>query len=92
MSRHLSQPFGTGAFDGQHGMSFAISSAIADAAISCDMATIAPANGDSAITGRDNGAKTRPAIIKIAKSRRMFIWRFIAPNSHMCDKLESLSR
>ena len=73
ISRHLSQSAGTGAFDGQHGISFAISSVIADAAISCDMAAIAPVDGDSAMTGRDSGANARPAIMKIATSRRMMI-------------------
>ncbi len=41
MKTHLSQPTGIGAFDGQHGMSLAISSivsiAISDGAISCDV-------------------------------------------------------
>ena len=41
MKTHLSQPTGMGAFDGQHGISLAISSivsaAISDEAISCDV-------------------------------------------------------
>jgi hypothetical protein len=70
MNTHLSQSIGTGAFGGQHGMSFAISSAVAAIDISSAIATsdVVPA-----MTGRDNGAKTKPAIMKIANSRRMVI-------------------
>jgi hypothetical protein len=35
-----------------------------------------------AITGRDNGANANPAIISIASSRRMVIWRFTPAKSH----------
>lgn len=87
MRRHFSQLIGAGAFDGQHGMSFAISSAVA--AISCDIAAIAPADGDSAMTGRDNGANTRPAIMKIATSWRMAIWRITPENPTDTSKLEA---
>ena len=38
MKTHLSQSIGTGAFEGQHGMSFAISSAMAMGAISSAIA------------------------------------------------------
>ncbi|TKT71635.1 hypothetical protein YH63_009530 [Afipia massiliensis] len=89
MSRHFSQSIGAGAFDGQHGMSFAISSVRADAAISCGMAAIAPADGDSAMTGRDNGASTRPAIMEIATSWRMAIWRVTPENPTDTSKLEA---
>jgi hypothetical protein len=77
MRRHFSQSIGAGAFDGQHGMSFAISSTVADAAISRDIPAIAPAGDDSAMTGRDKGANARPAIMKIATTRRMVIWRYM---------------
>lgn len=70
-------------------MSFAISSVVADAAISSNMAAIAPAGGESAMTGRDNGANTKPAIMKIATSRRMAIWRVMVPISHMRAQIES---
>jgi hypothetical protein len=64
MNTHLPQSIGTGALDGQHGMSLAISSVIAD--------------GDaSAITGCEIGANAKPAITRIANSRRIVIWRFI---------------
>ncbi len=71
MKTHLSQSTGAGAFDGQHGMSFAISSAIADADISSAIAGIGMSA--AAMTGRDSGAKANPAIIRIATSRRMVI-------------------
>jgi hypothetical protein len=63
----LSQSTGTGAFDGQHGMSPAISSTDAAMAVSACTGS-EPA---AAVTGRDTGAKARPAIIKTASSRRM---------------------
>lgn len=71
MRRHFSQPVEAGAFDGRHGMSFAISSVVTDAAISCDMAAIAPPGSESAMTGFDSGASARPAIKTVATSRRM---------------------
>ena len=75
----FSQSTGAGVFDGQHGISFAISSI---EAISCDMAAIAPVDdGSAAITGRDNGASAKLAIIRIVTSRRMVIWRFAARKS-----------
>ena len=67
MKTHLSQPTGVGAFDGQHGMSLAISSAIACIHASEDI---------SAMTGRETGANARPAITRIASSRRMVKFRF----------------
>lgn len=73
MNTHLSQPMGVGAFDGQQGMSFAISSVIADADISSAIADIDASEIVPAMTGRENGANTRPAIMKIASSRRMVI-------------------
>lgn len=79
MNTHLSQSTGIGAFDGQHGISLAISSVIAD--------------GDaSAITGRETGANAKPAITRIANSRRMVIWQFISANSHRTALIDSLTR
>ena len=71
MKTHLSQSTGIGAFDGQHGMSAAISSAIMDGDISSVMLCIEAWEGASAMTGRATGASARPAIIKIASNRRM---------------------
>jgi hypothetical protein len=70
MNTHLSQSTGAGAFEGQQGMSAAISSGIADIDISSDIdaSGVVPA-----ITGRDSGANTSPAIKEIASSRRMVI-------------------
>ncbi len=70
MKTHLSQSTGIGAFDGQHGMSAAISSAIIEGDISSVM-PIEAWEGASAMTGRATGASARPAIIKIASNRRM---------------------
>jgi hypothetical protein len=76
MKTHLSQPTGVGAFDGQHGMSLAISSAMADADISSAIACIDASEDISAMTGRETGANARPAITMIASSRRMVKFRF----------------
>ena len=73
MKTHLSQSTGDGAFVGQHGMSSAISSAIADADISCAIAECSTSADAAAMTGRDSGAMVNPAIIRIATSRRMVI-------------------
>jgi hypothetical protein len=80
MKTHLSQSIGAGAFDGQHGMSFAISSAPADIDISSAIAGIDASDAAPAVTGRDNGANASPAITEIASSRRMVIWRFTPQN------------
>jgi hypothetical protein len=89
MKTHLSQSIGAGDFAGQHGMSFAISSgpadidissAIADMDISSAIVGIDASEAAPAMTGRDNGANTRPAITEIASSRRMVIWRFTPQN------------
>ena len=82
MNTHLSQSTGAGAFDGQHGMSFAISSVMADGDISSVIACIDAWEGASAITGRETGANASPAIIKIASSRRMVKLRFTTLSSH----------
>lgn len=75
MNTHLPQSITTV----QHGVSFAISSD-ADMDISCAIAEVDASEVAPAMTGRDNGAKTSPAIMKTASSRRMVIWRF-TPNS-----------
>jgi hypothetical protein len=93
MKTHLSQSIGAGDFEGQHGMSFAISSAPADAVadmdvssavadmdISSAIAGIDTSGATPAMTGRDSGANTSPAITEIASSRRMVIWRFTPQN------------
>jgi hypothetical protein len=77
---HLSQS--TGAFDGQHGISFAISSVVADGDISSAMACIEAWEGTPAMTGWETGANARPAIIKTASSRRMARLRFTGLSSH----------
>src|SRR5882672_6602177 len=50
MKTHLSQSTGAGAFDGQHGISFAISSVVPDGDISFAMACIGTSEGFAAIT------------------------------------------
>jgi hypothetical protein len=70
MNTHLSQSAGIGAFDGQHGISFAISS-VADGDISSAIACIEASEGAPAMTGRETGADARPAIIRTASTRRM---------------------
>jgi len=80
MKTHLSQPIGVGAFDGQQGMSPAASSAIADMDMSSAIAGIDASEAMPAIAGRANGTKASPAIMKIASSRRMVIWRFTPQN------------
>ena len=50
---------------------------------------IAISEAAPAITGRDNGASASPAIMTIASSRRMVIWRFTHPQSHSCVQIES---
>jgi hypothetical protein len=69
MYTHLSQS--TGAFDGQHGISFAIWSIVSDEDISSTIAGIEARADASAMTGREAGASARPAIIKTASSRLM---------------------
>jgi len=90
MKTHLSQPTGVGAFDGQHGMSLAISSVMADGDISSAIACIDASEDISAMAGRETGANARPAITRIASSRRMVKFRFTVPESHICVSIESL--
>src|ERR1700682_441693 len=73
---HLSQPIGAGAFDGQHGMSPAISSVVSAADISSVMTCIDASGDICAMTGRETGANARPATTRIASSRRMVKFRF----------------
>jgi hypothetical protein len=82
MKTHLSQSTGAGAFDGQHGISFAISSIVADGDISSAMAGIEASEGAPAMTGWESGANARPAIIKTASRQRMARLRFTGPSSH----------
>ena len=89
MKTHLSQSTGAGAFDGQHGISFAISSVVADGDISSAMACIGTSEGVAAITGRETGAKATPTIIRIASSRRMAKFRFTSLGSHKLAAMES---
>ena len=87
---HMSQPAGTGAFDGQHGMSLAISS-VAAADISSAIACIETSEGVAAMTGPAIGANARPAITKTASSRRMAECRFTGAGSHKRAAMESLA-
>ena len=82
MKMHFSQSNGAGAFDGQHGMSFAISSDVADEDISSAMACIGASEEVEAITGLETGANATPAITRIASSWRMAKLRFTCPISH----------
>lgn len=91
MNTHLSQPMGAGAFDGQQGMSLAISSVIAGADISSAIAGIDASEIGPAMAGRASGASTSPAITKIANSRQMVIWRVTRQKSHKTAGIESLS-
>ena len=80
MKTHLSQSTGAGAFDGQQGISPAISSVVADGDISSAIACIEAWEDSPAMTGEDNGANTSPAIMMIASRRRMVIWQFTPQN------------
>ena len=91
MNTHLSQPTGDGAFDGQHGMSLAISSVVADADISSAIACIDPPEDVFAMTGRETGANARPAITRIASIRRMAKVRFTELDFHSLAAMESSS-
>jgi hypothetical protein len=100
MNTHLSQPMGAAAFDGQQGMSLAIPSVMADADISSaipdievsdiKVSDIEASNIVPAMTGRDSGANTSPAIMKIASSRRMVFLRFTSTKSHRRARIDSL--
>jgi hypothetical protein len=70
---HLPQSNGAGALAGQHGMSPAIPSIAMGAEVSSVTIAIESSGNAPAISCRDNGAMTIPAIRKIASSRRMVI-------------------
>jgi len=92
MNTHLSQSIGAGAFEGQHGISPAISSAASEVDMSFAIADIDASDGAPAMTGGDNGANMSPAITEIASSRRMVIWRFTSTKSHRTAQNDSPSR
>jgi hypothetical protein len=89
INTHLSQSIGAGALVGQHGMSLAISTVGADGDISSDVACIEAWEATPAITGRETGAKARPAIVNAASSRRMASVRFTTLSSHKFAAMES---
>ena len=90
MKTHLSQSIGAGTFDWQHGMSVAISSVDADADILSATACIDMSEDVSAMTGWETGANARPAITRIASSRRMVKLRLTNPDSHKIAANERL--
>ena len=85
MNTQLSQSTGIGAFDGQHGISLAISSVMADGDISSAIACIEAWEDGAAITGRATGANARPAITRTANNRRMVKLRFTDLDSQPFD-------
>ena len=89
MKTHLSQSTGTGAFDGQQGMSLAISPIVSGADISSAIACIGSCADVAAITGRETGASARQAISETASSRRMARYRFTCLNSCSLPALKS---
>jgi hypothetical protein len=92
MNTHLSQPTGAGAFDGQHGISLAISSTITDGDISSAIACIeASPDNVPAMTDWETGANARLAIINIASRRRMAELRFTPEKSQKVVKKKSPS-
>ena len=91
MNTHLSQPTGDGAFDGQQGISLAISSVVADDDISSAIACIGPPEDVCATARRETGASARPAITRIASSRRMAKVRFTKLDFHSLAAMESSS-
>jgi len=90
MYTHLSHPTGEGAFDGQHGMSLAISSGVSVADMLSAVACIETSGDVSAMTGWETGANARPAISRIASSRRMVKLRLTNPDSHRIAANERL--
>ena len=89
MQKQLSQLRGAGAFDGQHGMSPAISSVGTVDDISSAIACIEASEDIPAMTGRETGANTRPAITEIANSRRMVKLRFKDQNTQKLATMAS---
>jgi hypothetical protein len=84
MNTHLSQSIDAGALAGQHGISPDMPSMAVDIDASSANAELDVSGVVPAMAGRDSGANTRPAIIKIASNRRMVIWQFTGPKSHRC--------
>lgn len=82
IKRHFEQSMVAGVLGGQQGMSSAISPVVAEANVSFAIPDIDTSDDAFAMTGRDNGANTSPAIMKIASSRRMVTWRFTPRKSH----------
>jgi hypothetical protein len=77
INTHLLQSNGIGAFDGQHGISLAISPDMADGDISS-----AACIDVAAITGNDIGPNARPAITSAASIWRMTKTTFTTLSSH----------
>ena len=71
MNTHLSQSIGAGTFEGQHGISPAISSDVADIDKSSAIADVDASAVVPAMTGRDSGATASPAMTDIASNRAM---------------------
>ena len=71
MKTHLSQSSGAGAFDGQQGISLAISSIIADGELSSAEAGADTSATDPDMAGRESGANARPTTTRIVRKRRM---------------------
>jgi len=92
INTHLPQSIGAGALTGQHGMSLAICWAVADTDISSAIVGIDASDGVPAMTGRDSGANANPAIVRIASSPRMVIFRFTPPKSHRMAQIDSRPR
>jgi len=67
---HLSQSNGATALAGQHAIASPVS-AIADAGISSSIAETEASPVVPAIAGRDSGERAKPAITRIASSRRI---------------------
>jgi hypothetical protein len=92
INTHLPQSVGAGALAGQHGMSLAFASAVADTDMSSAIAGIDASKGAPAMTGRDSGANANPAIVRIASSRRMMILHFTSAKSHRMAQIDSRPR
>jgi len=89
MKTHLSQSTDTLAFDGQQGMSLAISSIASIGDISSAITCIEPCTDASATTGRETGASARQAISKTASRRRIARFRITCLNSYSLAALKS---
>lgn len=90
MRMHVSQSTGASDFDGQQGMSPAISSVMAAAIWSATTAAGAP-DGRPAIAGRETGANANAAIIRIEISRPMGVRLVTRSASHKTAAMDSRS-